>query len=179
MKWNKRLLWVVIGLAGLVTQTASAAQLEFAVTAIDASGTGQAIGKVVAEETAWGVLLQPVLHGLPPGLHGIHVHEKPNCGPGDKDGNVIAGLAAGGHYDPAASGKHAGPYSTTGHLGDLPPLYVSSDGTATVPLLAARFSKLAELQGHAVVIHAGGDNFSDYPEKLGGGGARIACGVIP
>ncbi len=29
------------------------------------------------------------------------------------------------------------------------------------------------------MIHAGGDNYSDTPEKLGGGGARVACGVIP
>jgi Cu-Zn family superoxide dismutase len=28
------------------------------------------------------------------------------------------------------------------------------------------------------MIHAGGDNYSDHPEKLGGGGARIACGVV-
>ncbi|WP_324128836.1 superoxide dismutase family protein, partial [Acinetobacter baumannii] len=28
------------------------------------------------------------------------------------------------------------------------------------------------------MIHAGGDNYSDSPQPLGGGGARIACGVI-
>jgi Cu-Zn family superoxide dismutase len=28
------------------------------------------------------------------------------------------------------------------------------------------------------MIHSGGDNYSDVPEKLGGGGGRIACGVI-
>jgi len=27
------------------------------------------------------------------------------------------------------------------------------------------------------MIHAGGDNYSDQPEPLGGGGGRIACGV--
>ena len=29
------------------------------------------------------------------------------------------------------------------------------------------------------MIHAGGDNYSDEPQPLGGGGGRIACGVIP
>jgi Cu-Zn family superoxide dismutase len=29
------------------------------------------------------------------------------------------------------------------------------------------------------MIHAGGDNHADHPEKLGGGGARIGCGVVP
>jgi Cu-Zn family superoxide dismutase len=28
------------------------------------------------------------------------------------------------------------------------------------------------------MIHQGGDNYSDDPKKLGGGGARVACGVI-
>jgi Cu-Zn family superoxide dismutase len=27
-------------------------------------------------------------------------------------------------------------------------------------------------------VHAGGDNHSDHPAVLGGGGARVACGVI-
>jgi len=28
------------------------------------------------------------------------------------------------------------------------------------------------------MVHVGGDNHSDHPEKLGGGGARMACGVV-
>jgi Cu-Zn family superoxide dismutase len=28
------------------------------------------------------------------------------------------------------------------------------------------------------MIHAGGDTYSDMPAPLGGGGARLACGVI-
>ena len=28
------------------------------------------------------------------------------------------------------------------------------------------------------MVHAGGDNYSDMPVPLGGGGARVACGVI-
>jgi Cu-Zn family superoxide dismutase len=27
------------------------------------------------------------------------------------------------------------------------------------------------------MIHAGGDNHSDHPAMLGGGGARMVCGV--
>jgi len=34
------------------------------------------------------------------------------------------------------------------------------------------------LKGHALMIHQGGDNYADTPEKLGGGGARAACGVV-
>ena len=64
-----------------------------------------------------------------------------------------------------------------GHLGDLPALKVDASGKATTPVLAPRL-KLAQLSGHSLMIHAGGDNYSDSPEKLGGGGARIACGVM-
>ena len=28
------------------------------------------------------------------------------------------------------------------------------------------------------MIHVGGDNHSDHPAALGGGGPRMACGVI-
>jgi Cu-Zn family superoxide dismutase len=28
------------------------------------------------------------------------------------------------------------------------------------------------------MVHVGGDNYSDKPKPLGGGGARFACGVI-
>jgi Cu-Zn family superoxide dismutase len=88
----------------------------------------------------------------------------------------VPGLAAGGHYDPAGAGRHAGPYEN-GHLGDLPALYVDANGKANNPVLAPRL-KLSDLKGRSLMIHAGGDNYSDNPKKLGGGGARMACGVL-
>ena len=36
----------------------------------------------------------------------------------------------------------------------------------------------AALRGKAIMIHVGGDNYSDQPAPLGGGGARLACGVL-
>lgn len=140
------------------------------------SGTGQPIGTVVLTDTRYGLLITPKLTGLAPGLHGFHIHEHAACHAAPKDGKPTPGQAAGDHYDPAKSGKHLGPYAE-GHLGDLPPLYVAADGTASVPVLAPRI-KLARVQGRSLMIHAGGDNFSDSPEKLGGGGARVACGAI-
>lgn len=143
---------------------------------LNSSGIGKEIGTIAASDSSYGLLLQPTLSNLPPGLHGFHVHEHPNCGPEMKDGKVVPGSAAGGHLDPEKAGKHEGPYGK-GHLGDLPPLYVAQDGKATLPVLAPRL-KVADLKGRSLMIHAGGDNFSDQPEKLGGGGARLACGII-
>jgi Cu-Zn family superoxide dismutase len=54
---------------------------------------------------------------------------------------------------------------------------VAADGTAKATLTAPRIKNVAELRGHALMIHAGGDNYSDQPAPLGGGGARLACGV--
>jgi Cu-Zn family superoxide dismutase len=141
------------------------------------TGVGESIGTVVATDTPYGLLLTPDLKGLAPGLHGFHVHENGSCQCSEKDGKMVPGLSAGGHYDPAKTGKHLGPYSADGHLGDLPPLYVAADGSATLAVLAPRL-KVKDLKGRAVMVHAGGDNFSDQPAALGGGGARVACGVI-
>ena len=38
--------------------------------------------------------------------------------------------------------------------------------------------KMADVRGRALMIHEGGDNYSDNPEN-GGGKGRVACGVVP
>lgn len=127
----------------------------------------KALGTVVFSETPYGLLISPQLNSLPAGLHGFHLHQHSDCG------NL--GMSAGGHYDPANTNSHQGPYGK-GHLGDLPVLFVSSDGNANTPTLAPRL-KLKDLTGLTLMIHANGDNYSDTP-PLGGGGDREACGVI-
>ena len=93
----------------------------------------------------------------------------------EKDGKMTAALAAGGHFNPDNVAHHGTP--NDGHKGDLPVLNVDANGNANTTMLAPRL-KLSDIQGLAIMIHAGGDNYSDYPKPLGGGGARIACGVI-
>lgn len=139
-------------------------------------GVGEVVGTITAKDTPYGLMLTPNLKGLPAGVHGFHVHEKPDCGISEKDGKITPAGAAGGHYDPAKTGKHEGPWGE-GHLGDLPALYVNADGMATYPVVAPRL-KLADIEGHSIMFHAGGENHSDEPVALGGGGARMACGVV-
>lgn len=143
---------------------------------IGAYGVGKAVGEITITETEHGAVFTPDLQGLGPGLHGFHVHQEPSCEAAMKDGSMAAGVAAGGHYDPDGAGRHGAPWGD-GHLGDLPALYVNTDQRATHPVLAPRL-KLAQLEGRALMIHAGGDNYRDEPEPLGGGGARMVCGVI-
>ena len=143
---------------------------------VDADGRAVPVGEVHVQDSAYGLVLTPQLHGLPPGLHGFHLHENPSCAPKDKDGKPVAALAAGGHWDPEKTGRHGTPWGD-GHRGDLPALYVDAEGSATQPVLAPRL-KAADLSGRALMVHAGGDNHADHPAPLGGGGTRIACGVV-
>ena len=86
--------------------------------------------------------------------------------------------SAGGHWNPKKGENHSFPWDDNGHLGDLPALYADSQGNVTTPVLAPRIKKLKQLKGHSVMIHEEGDNHQDFPVKAGGGGARMACGVI-
>ncbi len=155
---------------------AAQADITVPMNKVDEQGVSAQVGQVVISESPYGVVFSPSLAGLPPGVHGFHVHENPNCGPKEKDGKMVPALAAGGHYDPAASKHHGLPWGD-GHLGDLPALYVDAQGNAATPVLAPRL-KLADVTSRSLMIHAGGDNHADHPAPLGGGGARLFCGVI-
>ncbi|HMK67445.1 MAG TPA: superoxide dismutase [Cu-Zn] SodC [Stellaceae bacterium] len=159
------------------TVSAHAASTKLTVNKIDASGVGAPIGTISFSDSKSGLVIQPHLKGMPTGPHGFHIHENPSCAPGDQNGNKVAGLGAGGHFDPDHTGKHLGPDAMGGHRGDMPVLTVDAKGMAGGRLLAPHL-KVSDLKGHSLVIHAGGDNYSDQPAPLGGGGARIACGVF-
>ena len=143
---------------------------------VSAQGVGASIGTIAFEDSAKGLRITPKLTGLTPGEHGFHIHENPDCGPKEKDGQMVAALAAGPHFDPLATGKHLGPHGG-GHKGDLPKLEVAQDGKASKSMTLPGVT-LADVMNRSVMIHAGGDNYSDQPAPLGGGGARVACGVV-
>ncbi|MDR3534715.1 MAG: superoxide dismutase [Cu-Zn] SodC [Rhodopila sp.] len=140
-------------------------------------GTGEDLGTITIANSSGGATFKLDLHGLPPGPHGFHVHENANCGPTLLNGVRIPAGAAGSHFDPEHTGKHEGP-TGEGHLGDLPVLDVAANGTASQTLTAPRIKDIDTLKGHSLIIHIGGDNYSDTPSVLGGGGGRFACGVI-
>lgn len=164
--------------AVLLATTAAAVNADVVVpmNLVDEKGVGASAGQVVISETKYGLVFSPSMQGLTPGSHGFHLHQNASCEPKGKDGKMVAGLAAGGHYDPAATNKHGTPWGD-GHLGDLPALYVDANGNASQPALAPRL-KINDINGRSIMVHAGGDNHADHPAALGGGGARVACGVI-
>ena len=134
----------------------------------DAANNGGNIGYVTAQDTKHGLLLTPHLQHLSPGIHGFHIHAYPNCGD--------HGKKAGPHFDPRKTNKHLGPYGQ-GHLGDLPVLIVNKQAKASLPVLAPRLA-VKDIRNHSLMIHKHGDNYSDKPKANGGGGKRLACGVI-
>jgi len=161
--------WYSILFLFFFTSSVFAKTITVKMYATSAVGKGRYLGMIIATDTSRGLLLVPRLHGLSQGYHGFHLHDKPSC--------ADFGKAAGGHWDPKKTGKHRGPYRPHGHRGDLPKLYINSGGFSTRGVIAPRLT-VSNLKGHALVIHAHGDNYSDKPKKLGGGGARVACGVI-
>jgi len=162
---------------GFGAQTVLAESVKVPVNKISNEGVGEAIGFVAFEDDGKGGMdIMVDVVGIPQGDHGMHVHENPSCAPAAKDGVNVAGLSAGGHYDPTHAGKHEGP-GKHGHKGDLPLVTADAQQTVKAKLHVADLTT-ADIKGRSLMIHAGGDNYSDQPAPLGGGGARIACGVI-
>lgn len=162
---------------GLGAQAVLAESVKVPMNKISGEGVGEAIGFVAFDDDGKGGMHVTVeLAGIAPGDHGMHVHENASCAPAAKDGVNVAGLSAGGHYDPTHAGKHEGP-GKQGHKGDLP--LITADAQQNVKaMLHVSDLTTKDIKGRSLMIHAGGDNYSDQPAPLGGGGARIACGVI-
>ena len=162
-------------IALLMPGKVQASSLEIDIHSISNDGIGESIGTLLARDSQNGLVITPSLTGLSEGEHGFHLHAGTSCQAAFNDENVsIAGLAAKGHWDPDDTNTHSGPFGD-GHRGDLSRLIVNADGSTTTEVVAPRLNT-ADLRGKALIVHAGGDTYSDVP-PLGGGGARIACGI--
>jgi Cu-Zn family superoxide dismutase len=110
------------------------------------------------------------LAGVPPGVHGFHIHEKGDCGDN--------GSAAGGHYNPA-SVAHGSPAADPHHAGDWGNVTADADGNVntrfTTRSITVADGPMTALN-HAIILHANPDDLTTQP--TGNAGARIACGVV-
>ena len=166
-------------LAGFMTAAYAADDIVVDMKFATDKGPGDSAGTVTISMTDFGAKFTPDIKGLEePGVRGFHINAVGSCDASEVDGKVVPAGAAGGHWDPDKTGSHKGPWDTAGHKGDLPALYVDAEGNINYPVVAPRITDLDEIKGLAMMIHVGGDNYSDDPLPLGGGGARNLCGLI-
>ncbi|MDQ2765416.1 MAG: superoxide dismutase family protein, partial [Pseudomonadota bacterium] len=140
-------------------------------------GIGEILGTVTIANSPLKAIFKLALHGLLSGPHGFLVHENANCDPTFLNSVRIPTGAAGGPFDPDTACKHEGP-TGEGYLGDLPVVVSEANGTATETLTAPRIKDINKLKGHSLIIHIGGDNYSDTPSLMGGSGGRLGCGLV-
>lgn len=155
----------------------AAERLKVDLKKISETGVGETVGTATLTESRKGVAIVIKAKGISKGEHGFHLHEKGDCGPAaGPDGKMAPGMAAGGHFDPDATKSHKGP-GKGGHKGDLPLLKANDRGNVSQTVTVTHM-KLADAKGRSLMIHEGGDNYTDQPAN-GGGAGRIVCGVIP
>lgn len=172
---------------GGTEQTLTGASAEGAVEVAMVDAGGADVGTVTLTPAGGAIRVEADLEGLEPGFHGFHVHDVGLCEADAPDG---AFTTATGHY--------VGEGATHGdHDGDMPSLYVTEDGRASLAATLDAFTieELTEGDGAAVMVHAGADNFANVPDrytssesgqpgaddmtnKTGDAGARAACGVV-
>jgi superoxide dismutase, Cu-Zn family len=137
---------------------------------------GNPVGAVrLSQNKGDQVDVRAIVHDLPPGFHGFHVHEVGQCEP--------PFTSAGGHLN-LEDTFHPD------HSGDMPVLLVNNDGTGEASFKTDRFTlkDLFDEDGSAIMVHALPDNYANIPERYGevdqetlatgDSGERIACGAI-
>jgi Cu-Zn family superoxide dismutase len=132
---------------------------------------GKPTGDIVFTQMDGKVHVTGTITGLPPGKHGIHIHEK-----GDLSAPDL--MSTGGHYNPEHH-MHGGPTTSPVHAGDLGNITADSSGKAMMDLTVDDITiggDKNDILGHAVIIHAKEDDLKSQP--AGAAGARIAGGVI-
>ena len=118
-----------------------------------------------------GVRVIVEVSGVPPGKHGVHIHEKGDCSAPDA-------TSAGDHFNPEGH-PHALPATEPRHVGDLGNIEVREDGSGHLDAVAPRGTLRAgeprSFRGRSIIVHAKPD---DGSQPSGAAGARIGCGEI-
>ena len=165
--WAFGLAFLLSALTGAGEARAQAAEAEL----LDAEAAS--IGTVTLTEMARGVHILAEASGLPPGVHGFHIHAVGICEP--------PFASAGGHFNPTDE-EHGWNNPQGYHVGDLPNVHVQEDGVLAIEVftdavtLSEGDTTLFDADGSSIVVHAGADDY--HTDPAGHAGDRIACAVI-
>lgn len=148
---------------------------------IVAAGDGRPIGQVQFLEAPRGVMIRLEFQpgALPPGWHGLHLHQSGNC-----SDFAQAFQASGAHLGHGEGVQHGLLNPAGAESGDLPNVFVTPAGPFAAEFYSSALTltgaegraNLLDGDGSALVIHAAPDDQSSQP--IGGAGARIACAAL-
>lgn len=129
-------------------------------------------GTALFTDTPDGLKVTVHVADVPPGKHGLHIHEFGSC--------QDSGNAAGGHYNPDQVKHGFLPMDglANAHAGDFGNIEAGSDGTGTLEL-TIKDVRLSggkyTVGGRAIVLHEKEDTLA---QPTGNAGGRIGCGAI-
>ncbi|MGD9792382.1 MAG: superoxide dismutase family protein [Acidimicrobiia bacterium] len=162
-----------------------------------ATADGTRIGAVSFTPAGRSTEVKVRLSGVPglDAFHGFHIHA--NDVPSNGEGCIADPAAASSTWFVSADGHFNPTTANHGHhVGDMPVVYVNSDGSVETRFRIDRI-ETGVLRGKVVILHAGADNFANIPlgsgatqytansadaiaatARTGNAGDRVACGVI-
>jgi Cu-Zn family superoxide dismutase len=132
------------------------------------------MARATATQVGDSIRMKVEAAGMRPGTYGAHVHATGRCDPPDF-------ASAGPHWNPTRQ-QHGKNNPGGMHKGDLPNLFVGTDGRGSFEFMIPGSSitsgatALLDGDGAAVVVHQTADDYLTDPS--GNSGARIACGVL-
>ena len=144
-----------------------------ATVTIEAKNDSGISGTVTFTEVKGSVSMTANIIGLTPGDHAIHIHAIGDCSAAD-------GTSAGGHWNP--KNVDHGEWGTAPfHIGDIGNIVADANGNGSISRVTDLWCIDCDdddknVEGKAIIIHEGPDDFSSQPS--GAAGPRIGCGEI-